>query len=265
MVFTQTNPGTIAGASNIIKGSTTQNVTIKSNGSISFTATITTGYVSAIYIESGSFSKLNGETVTLKGTLALTGSTYADSDTGPSSSLTVAAASGSNGILLQATGSEDMLNTIMGTTLTVSSGTLYINDFDGEDGHAKNITLVVTTAQKSESTSSFCGNTYVENVNTGTMTIPAFNNNGITMGGFSMMKCISTDTDLTSFYTTQSIMVVVKNTNLSSSINVTMFINSSDGFNDIYYFGDNIDTIAPGGSTVYMQLATGIFTQMFGS
>lgn len=265
MVFTQAGPGTITGASNIYKGSTTQNITLKSNGLISFTATMTSGYVTSIYITAGSFSKLNGETVTLKGTLDLILSTYLESNTGKSSILTVAPANGSSGILLQANGSEDLLNTVMGSKLTVLSGSLFINDFLNPNGHAQNITLTITSAQKSDSTSSFCGNTYVENMNAGTLNIPAFNNNGISMGGFSMMKCISSSTDLPTFYTTQSVIVVVKNMNLTSSINVTMFVNSSDGLQDIYYFGDNIDSIDPGQSRVYLQLSTGIFTQLYGS
>ena len=154
----------------------------------------------------------------------------------------------------------------MGSTLTVVSGTLFINDFANPGGHATNIILTVTTAELSDSTSSFCGTTYIDDTNTGSLTIPAFHNNGITMGGFNMMTCITSSSDLPTFYNTQAVMVVIKNTNLSSPINVTIYNNpSSDGLHDIYYFGNNVDVIPAGHSTVYLQLATGIFTQLFGN
>ena len=259
------NYGRIHGASNVTKGSTHENITIINQSAISFTGTSSGGYLTSLTFTSGVFTRSNNEAITLK-CLSGTPLTFAvnnvpiTSGRVPSTILTVA-----SGSLTQIySGLTDL--TTLGSVSRISGGTLYITSYNDSSvtGTINYMSLIVTGASLSNSTSSFCGTTYTETLNATTLSIPSFNNNSITMGGFNIVTCIQSSTDLPLFYNNQSVIIVVKNINITTAINVTIYTNSSEGSDDIYYFGNALDSVPANKSSVYLQLATGIFTKLFG-
>lgn len=256
------NPGIITGASNITQGCDSENVTIYSLTPISFEAIMDNDMqnIVSIVISEGIFSKANGETFTLKGTLTFTNPCPVNISI-PSYDLNIL----KGGVLIQALGSNDLASTNLGNALVVENGIVVINTLNNCDisctGTITNIILNVITQQKNNSISSFCGATYVDNMNASKITIPTFNNNALCIGDIAIIQSITSSVDLPQFYTTEGAIVAVTNTSMTNPIKITTFNSATTDDNDFYT--SETDSIEIGETSIYLQLATGVFTQLF--
>jgi hypothetical protein len=294
----------VAGSSNIIKGTVKKNITIINQAPIPFVGIQNANFLSSLTFTSGIFTRANGESVSLecKFHQALSFAPNNVPIVGGTVPSTIIAVTGgvlsqiysenlntSNNRLAHRNGNrskrhcdhshnDSHLNThdttscfghcdrtTMGTELHVVSGTLYITNYDSLSmtGTIDYVSLIVTSAILSDTTSSFSGTTYTETLNTSSLNIPIFDNNSITMGGFNIVTCIESSTDLPNFWEKKSVVIVVKNTNINKPIKVTIYNNLANE-NEIYNFGNAEDVINAGDSSVYLQLSTKIFTKLFG-